>query len=98
MAFAGIADPARFFDSLEEADVRLIATLAFEDHTEYGDEEIAALERLRDASRCTRLVTTEKDAVKLLPWMDRLGPLYAVPLEMRFEDDKPLIEALEKFL
>ena len=98
MAFAGIADPARFFDSLEEADVRLIATLAFEDHTEYGDEEIAALERLRDASRCTRLVTTEKDAVKLLPWMDRLGALYAVPLEMRFEYDKPLLAALEKFL
>ena len=98
MAFAGIADPARFFDALEEAGVKLTATLAFEDHTEYGDEEIASLERLRDASRCTRLLTTEKDAVKLLPWMERLGALYAVPLEMRFEDDKPLIEALEKFL
>lgn len=98
LAFAGIASPPRFFDALEAAGVRLIASLAFEDHVVYGEEEIAALVRLRDASRCSILLTTEKDAVKLVPWLERLGTVYAVPLEMRFHDDRPLLERLEKFL
>lgn len=98
LAFAGIAAPARFFDALEAAGVKLITTLAFEDHAEYGEEEIAALVRLRDASRSSVLLTTEKDAVKLAPWMERLGTVYSVPLEIRFQDDRPLMERLEKFL
>lgn len=98
LAFAGIASPAGFFDALEAAGVRLIATLAFDDHVAYGEEEIAALVRLRDASRSSLLLTTEKDAVKLEPWRERLGTLYAVPLEIRFHDDLPLMERLEKLL
>ncbi|SNB45020.1 tetraacyldisaccharide 4'-kinase [Geobacter sp. DSM 9736] len=98
MAFAGIADPASFFDALEEAGVRLITTLAFPDHATYGDEELAALVRLRDASRSQYLLTTEKDAVKLVGMQEKLGETFAVRLEMRFEDDTQLRAYLQKFL
>jgi tetraacyldisaccharide 4'-kinase len=46
MAFAGIAEPAGFFDSLEREGVRLFATLAFPDHCSYAEEEIGAICRL----------------------------------------------------
>ena len=98
LAFAGIADPAGFFDSLEREGLMIVATLAFPDHAGYGEEEIAALCRLRDASRSAYLVTTEKDAVKLAPWLSQLGDVYAVRLEIRLADMTPLEKALEKVL
>lgn len=97
-AFSGIADPAAFFDLLEACGVQLTATLSFPDHTRYGEEEIAAIRRLKDASRSTLLVTTEKDAVKLVQHAERLAPCFAAPLEIRCEDMGVLEAALEKLL
>ncbi|HEY5512331.1 MAG TPA: tetraacyldisaccharide 4'-kinase [Geomonas sp.] len=97
-AFSGIADPGAFFDLLEEQGVRLTATLAFADHASYGEPEIAAICRLRDASRSTLLITTEKDAVKLAPFVQRIGPCFAVILELGCDDSAPLQAALEKLL
>jgi len=98
MAFAGIADPAAFFDALEGEGVQLVTTLAFADHIHYGEEEIAALCRLKDASRSACMITTGKDAVKLAPYLDRLGPVYAAVLEVRFLDKGVLEGSLEKLL
>lgn len=98
LAFAGIADPSAFFDALEREGVRLLATLAFPDHCHYGEEEIAALCRLREASRADYLITTGKDAVKLLPHLARLGTVYAAGLEMAFAEPAALETALEKLL
>ncbi len=86
LAFAGIADPASFFDSLEKSGVHPVATLAFPDHSDYGEDEIAALCRLMTASRSEYLITTEKDAVKLHPHASRLGTVHVAPLELRFSD------------
>lgn len=97
-AFSGIADPAAFFDLLESAGVRLTATLSFPDHTPYGDEEIAALCRLKSASRSACLLTTEKDAVKLAAQAAALAPCYVVPLELDSPDFGPLEAAVEKVL
>lgn len=98
MAFAGIANPEVFFDALEKEGLRLVTTLAFPDHSGYGEEEIAAILRLKEASRSEYLITTEKDAVKLEPYRDKLGNVFAAGLELRFEDSGPLEAALEKLL
>jgi tetraacyldisaccharide 4'-kinase len=98
MAFSGIANPEAFFSALESEGTRLITTLAFPDHTPYQDEEVAAICRLRDASRSNVLLTTEKDAVKLGPVADRLGACFAVTLELEFADPAPLEACLEKLL
>lgn len=97
-AFSGIANPDGFFDLLESCGVRLTATLSFPDHTRYDEEEIAAICRLRDASRSKVLVTTEKDGVKLLPYAERLGTCYAAVLELACEDRTALDDALENLL
>jgi len=98
LAFAGIADPAAFFESLEREGVCLAAKLDFPDHCKYGEPEIAALCKLKESSRADYLITTEKDAVKLASYWKRLGTVYAAGLELSFDDARPLTAALEKLL
>jgi tetraacyldisaccharide 4'-kinase len=96
-AFSGIAAPGSFFDLLEGEGVQLTATVSFPDHTAYGEEEIAAICRLKEASRAEFLVTTAKDAVKLAPFAERLGPCYVALLELACQDSAALDAALERF-
>lgn len=98
MAFSGIANPGAFFDGLEEVGVRPVTTLAFPDHTRYEEPELAAILRLKTASRSTVLLTTQKDAVKLLPHAEKLPGCHAVALELDFEDACPLELALDKLM
>jgi tetraacyldisaccharide 4'-kinase len=98
LAFAGIAEPASFFESLKREGIHPVATLAFPDHSKYGEPEIAALCELKETSRADYLITTEKDAVKLASNREKLGTVYAAGLELRFADAGPLMAALEKLL
>jgi tetraacyldisaccharide 4'-kinase len=97
-AFAGIADPAAFFESLEREGVNPVATLPFPDHCRYEEADIAALLRVKEASRADFMITTGKDAVKLSPYLERLGTVYAAALELCFADPRPLEAVLEKLL
>lgn len=64
LAFAGIGRPGKFFATLEEQGVALAATRSFPDHHPYRESELAAL--AAEAERLgARLITTEKDAVRL---------------------------------
>lgn len=98
LAFAGIADPKGFFDALEGEGASLVATLAFSDHICYGEPEIAAICRLRTASRSALLITTEKDAVKLAPFRDRLGTVQVAVLSLDLLDGAVLEELLEQLV
>ena len=64
LAFAGIGDPARFFNTLENSGIEVIARPAFADHHPFSPSEIEGLiaEAKRDA---LTLVTTEKDLARL---------------------------------
>jgi len=64
LAFAGIGRPAKFFRTLEDAGLAVLSTESFGDHHPYSMAEIEALRR-RAAAGGLRLVTTEKDAVRL---------------------------------
>jgi tetraacyldisaccharide 4'-kinase len=98
MAFSGIADPESFFSGLEAVGVRPVTTLSFPDHTPYGEDEIAAIMKLRIASRTTLMLTTQKDAVKLVPFAQKLACCFAVELELACEDPSPLEGALDKLI
>lgn len=66
LAFAGIGRPEKFFATLTEHGAQLVATRAFPDHHPYREAELIAL--AREAERLGgRLITTEKDAVRLPP-------------------------------
>ncbi len=76
-AFAGLADNAQFFHSL---DLPLAGTRSFPDHHRYSAADIEAIKRdARDAG-AVAIVTTEKDAVKIDD-----PQIIAIPAEMIIE-------------
>ncbi|PLY08297.1 MAG: tetraacyldisaccharide 4'-kinase [Desulfuromonas sp.] len=91
-AFCGIAHPDSFFDALSSRGVEIAQRLAFPDHSAYGETEIARLREL--ASGVELLVTTEKDAVKLLD-VELPCPCVALPLEVHVTQG---VETLDRLL
>jgi tetraacyldisaccharide 4'-kinase len=64
LAFAGIADPTKFFATVETCGIAVAARRGFPDHHRFAPDEIARLMAEADAQRLT-LVTTEKDLARL---------------------------------
>jgi tetraacyldisaccharide 4'-kinase len=75
VAFAGLADNAQFFDSLERAGCNLVGQFSFADHHRYRRDE---LDRIAEAARTTGadvIATPFKDFVKIEndnPWPVKL--------------------------
>lgn len=64
LAFAGIANPRKFFDTLTEAGVIVVGRQSFADHYPYDETDIRAL--LKEAEALHALpVTTRKDIVRV---------------------------------
>jgi len=66
LGFAGIGRPAKFRDSLVDAGAEVADFAAFPDHHPYRPAEIAAL-RVRAQNLGARLITTEKDLIRIAP-------------------------------
>ncbi|WP_019959825.1 tetraacyldisaccharide 4'-kinase [Woodsholea maritima] len=66
LAFAGIGRPQKVFDALTRAGANLVEAISFPDHHPYSEAEIARLLDLAEAHQA-RLITTEKDWVRLSP-------------------------------
>ncbi len=65
VAFSGIARPSAFASMLESLGARVQAALVFPDHYAYDKRDLDAI-RLRAADeKVDRIITTEKDAVRL---------------------------------
>jgi len=87
VAFAGLARPEKFFDTLIALGAELEDTVPYPDHHPYSDDNLEFLTRLA-AERGATLITTEKDAARLTPeWRARVTVL---PVTARFEDEAAL--------
>ena len=89
-AFAGIALPEKFFETLRGVGARVMATRSFPDHHRYRPAIVQRM--IADARRAgAMLVTTEKDAVRLPPELRR----EVLTVQVRLEpDDWAPIDAL----
>ncbi|EKF17627.1 tetraacyldisaccharide 4'-kinase [Nitratireductor pacificus] len=64
LAFAGIGNPGKFFDSLRGAGAAVVETRSFPDHHPFDEEDVRELRRSAEAAELA-LITTEKDLVRL---------------------------------
>lgn len=95
LAFAGIGRPEKFFATLREGGATLVATHSFPDHHAYSETDITGL--FTEANRRgARLITTEKDWVKLPSTIQ--SQVATLPVRLVFEDDQRLSEFLRNCL
>ena len=93
LAFAGIADPARFFATLEAEGAQVIRGEALADHETLSETLLRRLEAEARAAGA-QLVTTEKDAARLPPhWRPRVLTLV---VRLKVEDWSPLDAAFDR--
>lgn len=84
VALAGIAGPDRFVRSLEADSWKVAGLLAFRDHHRYTR---ADLMRIAEAAAGRPVLTTEKDAVRLLPLRPLPAAVAVVPLVATIEPE-----------
>jgi tetraacyldisaccharide 4'-kinase len=96
LAFAGIGRPAKFFDTLQACGAAHVESQAFADHHAFTRTELAALVARAERSGL-RLITTEKDAVRLTPLV-RAEPQLAVfetlPVRLTFVEPDAVTDLL----
>ena len=83
-AFCGIARPTNFFTELGQAGLRVVGTHSFRDHHAYTATDVELLFKLAQAAGAAAFITTEKDAVNLGEYAEKLR-LHVVPVRMEFE-------------
>lgn len=72
LAFAGIAFPRRFHDTLRASEAEIVDLIPFPDHHPFSAQELSRLRQLAHHHQA-RLVTTEKDWVRLpAPWREEV--------------------------
>jgi len=87
VAFAGLARPEKFFDTLTDLGADLEDAIPFADHHLYSEDDLTMLAQLAE-ERGGQLITTEKDAARLSPeWRARVVVL---PVTAKFDDDAAL--------
>ncbi|WP_274426967.1 tetraacyldisaccharide 4'-kinase [Chelativorans sp. YIM 93263] len=88
LAFAGIGNPDKFYDTLRMIGAEVVATRSFPDHYPYSEDDVAELSAQAEAERL-QLVTTEKDLVRLHhghgPVRDFAATVRLLPVEAVFE-------------
>jgi tetraacyldisaccharide 4'-kinase len=93
-AFSGIGRPEAFQGSLTGLGAEIASFRAFPDHHPYTRTDIDALRRLAGESRAARIVTTEKDAVRLADHPDFLRELTLLRIGMEISPAEPFAELI----
>jgi tetraacyldisaccharide 4'-kinase len=86
--FAGIANFQSFRQSVENLGVHVLAAYEYPDHHPYTADEMSGLVEVASHLEANALITTEKDAVKLVGrWPDGGCPVLVVDLSIKLLDD-----------
>lgn len=102
VAFAGIAHPDKFFDSLTER-YNVVERISFKDHHAYRVKEIKRLAAMVEGlGEDVFVITTEKDGVKLtsrkhIP-ASLQKRLFVQPIEINFRDDGDKVDRGKEFV
>ncbi len=82
--FCGIARPASFLQAMKNHGLRIISQDFFADHEDFTPAQIGNLAEKAQRAGASYLICTEKDAVKIAPWMENCPlPILWPKMEMR---------------
>jgi len=99
IAFAGIAEPERFFHGLRALGVDLLETVTFPDHVRYDEEQRAVLENMLCADNAEMYLTTEKDGVKLKGLSPELAAkVYQLRLNLLCDKPELVLDRIQNLL
>jgi tetraacyldisaccharide 4'-kinase len=90
-AFAGLAQPRGFGQTLRSVGAEVAYSRRFPDHHRYSARDIAAVVEGAGAAGAEMLVTTEKDAVKLEDLPAPEMPLYCLSIETEIDEGEDLL-------
>lgn len=90
LAVAGIANPEEFLAMLGDAGAEVARHVLLSDHHRYRAADLQAIGKA--AAGLDRIVTTEKDLVKLMTFEDRPEPLVALRLGVEVTGAESLID------
>ena len=88
-AFAGIAAPAAFAETLRSSGVTVEDIAPFADHHWYSPDDLARLDARADELKVDALITTEKDWVRLRRLRLPRRPLYVLSVRLVVQTGEP---------
>ena len=96
LAVSAVAKPERFYDMLRECEAIIVETLEFPDHHPYSERDWREINRTRN--QVDRIVTTEKDYVKLARFPFASGRLLALRVEMSIDRPEALLDHITEMV
>ena len=96
LAVSGIANAAPFYRMIQDWGGEIVDTVEFPDHHDYSTKDWQKISRA--ARRVDRVITTEKDIIKLTRFPFARDKLYALRVTMAVEEGEKLVDAVEEAL
>lgn len=84
LVVSGIGNPQSFRDTLTDCGLEVGEEIRFPDHCAYGQEEVNLIRKKIGQRDYGIVVTTEKDAVKLLEWFGKDDPVWLITTDLEF--------------
>lgn len=97
VAFAGIGEPRKFFDTLAACGAIVEVTREFADHYSYSEDDVADLREIA-ARYDAQLITTEKDLLRLSPSLRTDIDVLKVTAQFDADSARLVDELIEKCL
>jgi len=100
LVVSGIANPHSFFRALEQMHVDTGNRTVFRDHKFYTSEDIQNIRKQFYATNVHSVITTQKDAVKLIQFKKELDDIdiFYLKIELQFDNEKDFITEIFKKL
>ncbi len=100
LAVSGIAKPQSFFSTLENLEIGITEKMVFRDHKNYAYADVQLIRKRFYESNAYSVITTEKDAVKLMNFSTELDDIdiYYLKIELKIDEEQKFVEAIKKTL
>jgi len=97
LVVCGIARPFSFLRVLEENNINIKNKIIFTDHKDYSIKEIEQIRKDFYSTNSYSVLTTQKDAVKLMEFNKELDDIdiYFLKIELIIEDEKSFFEKID---